>query len=69
MNPDEIDEFGDCSFLMDVDLDAIAAGLENNNKRRKISVSPSRNISTDQADLEKTLSKYFGYSKFREGQM
>jgi len=117
------DEFGDDSFLMDIDLDAIAASAaaaetttgtmttksttpvvqkkkinpysnskkspindenesENAAKKRKVSISPSTTKSNEDvqappsaamvaqaADLEKTLLKYFGYPKFRGGQL
>jgi superfamily II DNA helicase RecQ len=86
---DEFDEFGDPSFLMEVDLDAIsgnqkapqpasqssqsiiADGESPSSKRRKISLSPSKNNNDngDQVALQKTLLQYFGYPSFRNGQL
>ncbi|CAB9500421.1 syndrome ATP-dependent helicase homolog [Seminavis robusta] len=49
-----------------------STGTAATNKRRKVSISPTnRKMSTDnsQEALEKTLLKFFGYSKFRKGQL
>jgi ATP-dependent DNA helicase RecQ len=81
---DDDDEFGDPSFLMDVDLDTIERGAvsagdsasasapisDTSHKRRKLaSYGAPTNANANQAALEKTLSSTFGYSKFRDGQL
>jgi ATP-dependent DNA helicase RecQ len=75
------DEFGDCSFLQDIDLKSHAA-VEPPDKRRKVSTSPAAangtgntvtTIALPNQDettslLKETLRTYFGYDEFRTGQ-
>jgi ATP-dependent DNA helicase RecQ len=76
------DEFGDCSFLQDIDLTSNTVG-EAPEKRRKISASPAAangtwntamTIALPSQDettslLKETLRTYFGYDEFRTGQL
>jgi ATP-dependent DNA helicase RecQ len=76
------DEFGDCSFLQDIDLTSYTVG-KSPDKRRKVSASPAAaygtgdnavTISSTNQDettslLKKTLRTYFGYDEFRTGQL
>ena len=70
----EDDEFGDASFLLSMDLDAIAAASSENspNKRQKLpdaNKPPTSTTNTTDDALTQTLSHYFGYTSYRTGQL
>lgn len=60
------DEFGDDSLFADFDLDGAVqqAYADREAKRRRLSTEP-----VSEEALKQTLSRYFGYSNFRPGQL